>query len=158
MNTNFNELKTAFANLVETFEQSATDAIAEANANKEQLLALYKAMNQNAYALSVISEISETVGSQLFDLSERCENVVANINHSLSEGCYGIPEGDYETFIGFCGKCGKEIHKNDTYGYEGGDEYVCANCLMTDRPDMPVEEKAESLDENDEAAPATNNE
>lgn len=157
MNINFNELKTAFYNLVETFEQSATDTIKEANANKEQLLALYKAISQNAFALSVIADISETMGGKLFDLSERCDNVIANINHSLDEGCYGMPEGDYETFVGFCGKCGKEIHKGDTYGYDGGD-HVCANCLVTDRPDTPVEEKTEPSDESDEAAPTTDNE
>lgn len=105
-----------------------TELVAKANSQKRTLIELLKDMAQTRSTMTTLGEMCSAAGANLLDIGEFCSDMSDKIGDTLSV-INDIPVGLYETFVGFCDQCGKEIHETDLYYEKTSDGLHCANCV-----------------------------
>lgn len=105
------------------------DLNATANAQKKSLLALLAEMTETRDNLRTLGKVCGDAGATLLDLNEFCVDVSDKVDDILFD-FDNIPAGPYETFVGFCGNCGVELHDTNPDSYEivDANEVLCIKC------------------------------
>lgn len=127
--TDFTNIREALDNLLTVLDNATADLVGTANAQRKELLALYGRMQAtNADLLEFGSMVGEA-GAAMLDIEEMCEDVASKVQDVIEGGIDETPNVDYEDFIGFCETCGGEILVDEEYSSDGGNGFVCVDCL-----------------------------
>lgn len=127
--TDFTNIREALDNLLTVLDNATADLVGTANAQRKELLALYGRMQAtNADLLEFGSMVGEA-GAAMLDIEELCEDVVSKVQNVIEGGIDETPNVDYEDFVGFCETCGGEILVGEECSFDGGNGFVCVDCL-----------------------------
>lgn len=120
----------------------SNDLVAKADSTKASILQLLTTLGETRNMLHGLSKVCGDFGSACFDISEDCTTIVDNIDDSF-DNFDGIPEGSYETFVGFCENCGVELHITDDFEVIDPLTILCADCA--DKSDAGIEDEDEPI-------------
>ena len=145
MRTDFTNIASTLNTLASAIAEMQAGLLAQANAEREEALALRARMCDTAADIRELTGMVSGLTAQFMDIEETNEELVAKVNGSI----FGdIPECPYEDFVGFCEYCGETITKNSQYANEDG-MLVCLDCFCEDEVDA-AEDVAETETEIDE--------
>lgn len=127
--TDFTNIRTALDNLIAVLDSTVADLVGTANEQRRELLNLYGRMQATQADLHELGSMVGDAGAALLDLEEICEDVDAKMQNVIEGGIDETPNVDYEDFVGFCETCGGEILVDEEYSSDGGNGFVCVDCL-----------------------------
>jgi hypothetical protein len=136
----------------------SNDLLTKANSTKASILQLLATLGETRNTIHGLSKMCGDFGAACLDLSEDCDVIVDNIDSSF-DNFEGMPEGSYETFVGFCDDCGVELHITDDFEQLDPLSVLCAECaLRADAEDEGIEDEDtfEPLKETVDSEVATN--
>lgn len=107
-----------------------TELVNTANAQKKNLLEILAAMRLTRDTMTSLGNMCAQAGASLFDINDFCVDMSDKITATL-DGFSTIPSGIYETFVGFCEDCGKEIHTTDLFEKTEDGTLLCSDCVYT---------------------------
>lgn len=124
----------------------ANDLVSIANAKKASILALLAELGETRNMISGLGKLCGDAGSELLDIDEACDTIVCNIDDTF-DNFDGIPEGSYETFVGFCDDCGVELHQDDDFELIDALNIRCAECVAknADEDEADTEEDTDNV-------------
>lgn len=131
MMNRLNAINDNLTTLVSDIKALHTDLITHANAQKQSLLAIIADLADTHANLRALGCMTGTAGAALLDLSEVSGDIAEKIDDTLYQ-FDEIPVGSYETFVGFCEQCGKELHSTDVYEDVDAFDVLCAECAYPD--------------------------
>lgn len=143
MMTRFNELTDSLNATLKEMVKLSKEMTAKADAKKASILVMLQELGEIRNDIHTISTICDQTGAALFDMADVCDTVTENIDESFYN-FEGLPEGSYETFVGFCDECGKELHCGDDFEQIDSLNILCADCALR------ADEQEEDLDLEDE--------
>ena len=113
------DIKSIYQEMVSTAE-SAKDIISEQvkvlNGVSDDAIDIADMMNDFAVSFEETADKFDTFGVRVSDIAQ-----------GLTDA--GIPEGNIDTFVGFCSVCGDELHVEDKpYISPDKKQIVCADC------------------------------
>jgi hypothetical protein len=138
MMNRLNAVSETLSSALSEIKSIAHDLTSIANAKKASLLALLTELGETRNMLDGLSKLCSDTGASLLDIDEACDTIVCNIDDTFDSLEY-LPEGSYETFVGFCYDCGVELHQDDDFEPVDALDIRCAECA------------AKSADDEDEA-------
>ena len=163
MRTDFTNIRTALNTLVDSIAEMHTNLLAKANAERAEALELYARMCDTRADIVDFGNMVADVADQFVGINDVAGDIANKIDDAITDGFLGIPECNYEDFVGFCAVCGKTITEYDVVDFDG-EEFFCADCIegedeLEDEDELvdePVdEEEPEQLElPIEEAAPA----
>ena len=123
----------------------SNDLITKANSTKASILQLLTTLGETRNTIHGLGKMCGDFGAACLDLSEDCDVIVENIDSSF-DNFEGMPEGSYETFVGFCDDCGVELHITDDFEQLDPLSVLCAECaLRADEQDEGIDEPADEV-------------
>ena len=125
--TDFTTLRDSINALTSVITTTYTDMLRTANADKEQLAAIYKRLDEDR---ADILEFGKTLGdlaATLNSTNDNCGEIASKITETMLTGMDYLPVANYEDFVDFCSVCGEEICVGDEYE-DTGMWTVCADC------------------------------
>ena len=136
--TDFTDIRETLHDLLAALEDTMTDLVGSANAQRKELLALYGRMQATNADLIEFGSIVGEAGTAMLDIEEMCEDVAFKVQNVIEHGIDEAPVVDYEEFAGFCQVCGHEVLVGEEYDCDGDGELVCADCLDTEAEQMSI--------------------
>ena len=127
MRTDFTELREAVSVLTNAFEGALETLLGQANAEREELLALHTRMIHTADDLHELGGIAGDIADMACQVEDASLDVAAKLMDSVENGLSVTPPCNYEVFHSFCSKCGCVISVDDEHTIEDG-EPVCMAC------------------------------
>ena len=131
MRTNFTELREAVSVLTNALEGTLETLLGQANAEREELLALHTRMIHTSDDLHELSGIAGDIADVACQVEDASLDVAAKLMDSVENGLSVTPSCNYESFGSFCSKCGCVISIEDDYTIEDG-EPICMACTSVD--------------------------
>lgn len=113
-----------------------TELVAKANFQKRTLIELLKDMALTRSTMITLGDMCSAAGANLLDIGEFCSDMGDKISDTLSV-LDDIPVGLYETFVGFCEDCGKEVHDTGIYEKTADGTILCSDCIH--EPEVVIE-------------------
>lgn len=136
-------LNTAITNLITALKETRDAIYAEANANKDALLAARNAMaashlkmNEYVDTVAMLANVADELSEDMNVSAEYVDEMLADID------IFTLP---LERFDGICDICGKELDiDEEQFMDEDADGWICAECEKTIHPEPEIE-LAESI-------------
>ena len=143
MRTNFTELREAVSVLTNALEGALETLLGQANAEREELLALHTRMIHTAEDLHELGGIAGDIADVACQVEDASTDVAAKLMDSVENGLSVTPHCNYEVFSSFCSKCGCVISVEDDHIIEDG-EPVCMACSSANVTDDGNDEPADN--------------
>ena len=136
-------LSTAIANLITALNETRDSIYAEANANKDALLAARNAMATSQLKMNEYVDTVAMLANVADELSEDMNVSADHIDEMLTDmDIFTLP---IERFDGYCDICGKELDiDEEQFMDEDCDGWICTECEKTIHPEPEIE-LAESI-------------
>lgn len=130
MRHDFTAIHTALDELVNAMESMKQTLIKQANAEREELLALYVRMRDTQNDLIDLGDYAADASNTFGEVevsSYGCADLIGDV---LDFGL--VPECDYEDFVGYCAVCDRTISSADGYDTADNGEMLCTDCTPAD--------------------------
>lgn len=136
MNTIANNIRKSMDTLLAEFVAINTQMLKQANAEREEMLALLARMTETRETFAAMEEVYMEIADEFGSFATDCAEFVDKISDAIEDPTGLCPSIAYEDLQGFCETCGKEISYSEKAYDTDGDGYIeCAKCAEATETD-----------------------
>ena len=130
MSINLTDFRNALNDLMTEIQSLYQEKVSAAENAKDIINEQIEVLNGVSDDVSDIADMMNDFAAAFDEAADKFDNFgvrVSNIAQGLTDA--GIPEGNIDTFVGFCSVCGDELHVEDKpYISPDNKQIVCADC------------------------------
>ena len=130
MNIDLTDFRNALDNLMTDIKSLYQAKVYTAENAKNIINEQIKVLNEVSDDVSDIADMMNDFAAAFDEAADKFDNFgvrVSNLEQGLTDA--DIPEGNIDTFVGFCSVCGEELHVEDkSYISPDNKQIVCADC------------------------------